>query len=64
MAITEELYRSFGPKLIDAVVRVVRKEINTLRQEHSLPEYTLTQVATAIKDELDNIPDYPWMNDD
>ena len=58
------LYQHFGPKLIEAVVRVVRNEINVLRTEAGLPVRTHEQVVQAIETELNQIEDYEWMNGD
>lgn len=60
----EELYKQFGPKLLDAVVRVMASEINILRVKEGLPERTNEQILTAITNELNNIPDYNWMNEE
>ena len=57
----EELYKHFGPKLIEAVVLVVKDEINLLRTEHSLPERTNEQIVGAIGNKLNSIFDYGWM---
>lgn len=58
----EELYRQFGPKLIEALARVVMDEVNILRQEHGKPDRTLAQMASAIESKLAAIPDYTWQD--
>lgn len=58
----EELYRKFGPKLIDAVVQLTLEQINVLRVKAGLPEITGQQLIDAISNRLDSIPDYDWMN--
>lgn len=63
MVTQEELYQKFGPKLIDAIARIVRDEINILRQKAGLPERTDQQILDAIDQKLKHIPDYPWMNE-
>ncbi len=60
----EELYRRFGPKLIDALAQVMLDEINILREEVTLPEREPQQMIAAIANELENIPDYDWMMED
>jgi hypothetical protein len=60
----EVLYRKFGPKLIDALARVMLREINKLREINGLTEYTGQQFVDAISNELESIPDYDWMNED
>ena len=57
----EELYRAFGPKLIEAIVRITLEEINKLRAVNGLSEYSNEQLITAISNELKEIPDYSWM---
>ena len=64
MATAAELYEAFGPKLIDALARVVKDEINVLRDKHGLDDRTNEQVVNAIAAKLAAIPDYPWMNPD
>lgn len=64
MATKEKLYRKFGPKLIEAVVRVQMKESNLIRERVGLPLLTAQQVVNAIDNELQNIPDYLWMNEE
>jgi len=58
----EELYKSFGPVLVEAIVRIMLDEINILRQQAGLPLRTVEQVQTAIADKLSNLTCYDWMN--
>ena len=58
----EELYRKFGPKQIDAVVRAQMNVNNMILRHLGLPEITLQQAVNSIANELENIPDYAWMN--
>ena len=62
MATQEELYRKWGPKLDDAQMRLIRKEINIIRQELGLPTRTLQEMVDALDIEHNAIPDYSWMN--
>lgn len=57
-----ELYKKFGPKLIDALVQVILAEVNILRVRVGLSPRTGTQVIDAIANKLDSIPDYDWMD--
>jgi hypothetical protein len=59
----EELYQKFSPKLIDAVARSQLKENNFIRQHLGLPKITLQQAVNSITQEYEDIPDYPWMNE-
>lgn len=59
----EELYRKFGPKLVEAIALIVKDEINILRTNASLPERTDQQIIDAIETKLTAMEDYPWMNE-
>lgn len=63
MATREELYRAFGPKLIEAIVRITRNEINALRTHAGLSERTDQQILNAVSQELASMPDYDWMTE-
>jgi len=59
----EELYKSFGPVLLEAIVLIIKEDINLLRVEHGLPERTNEQIMNAIKLKLDALSVYDWMNE-
>jgi len=63
MATREELYKRFGPQLVDAVVQVTLDEINIIRSELGLPLRTGDQVINAISNKLDGIPIYDWQQE-
>ena len=48
----------FGPKVMEAVVLIIKDEINLLRAEHNLPERTNQQIIEAINNKLSSMPDY------
>lgn len=56
----EELYHSFGPKLIDALTQIISDELNLIRVELSLAPRTEQQILDIIADKLGSIPDYVW----
>lgn len=58
----EKLYRMFGPLLIEAIVLIIKDEINMLRIERGLPERTNEQLLTAIGNKLSSLPKYDWIN--
>jgi len=62
MITRDELYRTFGPLLVEAIVLVIKDEINKLRVEAGLPERTTEQVLTAINNKLSSLSGYDWMN--
>ena len=59
----EEIYRMFGPLLVEAVVLVIKDEINLLRIQHSLSERTNQQLIDAIETKLEILSTYDWMNE-
>lgn len=59
----EELYRAFGPKLMEAMALVIIDEINILRAEHGLADRTSQQIVTVLETKLATIPDYDWMSE-
>lgn len=62
MTTRDELYRAFGPKLIEALADLVLDEINILRTQAELAERTKQQLGDALKAKLDATADYDWMN--
>jgi len=58
-----ELYRRFGPKLIEAIVLIVKDEINLMRSQLGLPERTNEQIKNAISNKLESLSDYDWMGE-
>lgn len=59
----EELYQRFGPKLIDAKTRAEIKLFNQILDKIGLPQITGQQIIDSIANELEQIPDYDWMNE-
>lgn len=57
-----EIYRMFGPKILEAVVLVIKDEINILRTQHALPERTNQQLLNALETKMGIIADYDWMD--
>ena len=59
MANRKELFFSyFGPKVIEAIVLIMKDEINLLRVQHELPERTNQQIIDAISNKLVELSDY------
>jgi len=62
MAVTrDELYQQFGPMEIEAVVLVIKDEINLIRTELGLSERTNQQIMEAIDNRLKLLQKYDWM---
>ena len=57
----EDLYKHFGPLLIEAIVLIIRDEINILRVKEGLQERTNEQIINAISNKLQNLIKYDWM---
>ena len=60
----EKLYQCFGPKLLEAVVLIIKDEINLLRAELGLPKRTNKQIINAVSAKLESLPDYDWMREE
>lgn len=55
---TRQIYKErFGPKALEAIVLVIRDEINLLRQEHGLPARTGQQILDAVGEKYSSLPD-------
>lgn len=63
MIIREKLYQQFGPLLIEALVLVIKNEINILRASAGLPERTNEQILIALSNKLSSLSKYEWMNE-
>jgi len=61
MTTRAELYRKFGPLILEAIVMIIKDEINILRQKAGLPERTNQQLIDAIENKLDGLEQYDWM---
>jgi len=59
----QTLYRQFGPVFLEAMVRVIKDEINILRAQHGLAARTDQQLVDALEAKLATIPEYDWMTD-
>lgn len=59
----EDLYRKFGPMLFEAIVLIIKDEINILRNLAGLPDRTNQQIMNAIETKLQALTKYQWMND-
>lgn len=59
----EELYEKFGPYLIEAIVIIMKEEINLIRAQLELPERTNEQLMTAVKNKVDSLPLYDFLKE-
>jgi hypothetical protein len=58
----DELYKQFGPQLLEALTLVTLDEINTVRSNAGLAERTKAQLVSAIETKLSALSKYDWMN--
>ena len=58
----EELYKMFGPLLLEAIVLCAKDEINILRVELGLSERTNEQIRASLENKLSTLSKYDWMN--
>lgn len=63
MATRAELYQLWGAKLMEAVVLLVKDEINILRQREGLAPRDNQQLIDAIWNKIQTLPDYPWQGE-
>lgn len=57
----EELFRQFGPILLEAFMIMVLEETNRLRKKLNMPELTKQDVLDEINNHLSELPEYDWM---
>ena len=57
----EKLYQKFGPLLVEAIVLVIKDEINLLRTEAGLQERTNQQLLDAVDTKLSGLSIPDWM---
>jgi len=58
-----ELFRAFGPKLLQALLEEIDDELDELRQALGKDKIKKDKQRKKIKDKKDAIPDYPWMDE-
>ena len=64
MTTRAELYRKFGPLILETIVMIIKDEINILRQEAGLAERTNQQLMDAIESKLSELEEYDWMKNE
>lgn len=57
-----KVYSYFGSLLMEAVVLVIKDEINILRAEHGLSARTNQQLLDALEDKHKILEKHDWMN--
>jgi len=63
MSERDELFRQFGPILLEAFMLMTLEAINVLRTKAGLQPYTKKQVLDEIKNHLTTLDPYDWMKE-
>ena len=58
----EKLYKHFGALLLEAIVLIVKDEINILRSNAGLSARANTQIMTTLDNKLKTLTKYNWMD--
>ena len=64
MTTREQLYRKFGPLLLEALTRTLVKQINYIRTQLALSPITAAEFIDELETELTELPEYDWMQED
>ncbi len=56
----EELMQRFGPKLIEAIMKEIREELDEIRAKIALTPKSEQDFIDGISEKLNNIEDYSW----
>lgn len=59
----DELYRHFGPILLEAMVLVLLNQVNILRHEQGMPKITEQDLIDSLNNHLSELEPYDWMGD-
>lgn len=57
----EEIYRKFGPILLEAVCLCLLDQVNELRREQGMPEITEQDIIDNLNNHLNELQPYDWM---
>lgn len=60
----EEIYRKFGPLLLEAMILVLLEQINVLRNEQGMPEITEQDLVDSLENHLSELSPYDWMTEE
>lgn len=64
MAQRDELFRQFGPMLLEAFAVMILEEVNRIRQHVGMPQITKQQVLNEINNHLSALEQYDWMKEE
>lgn len=63
MAKRDELFKKFGPILLEAFAIMILEEVNRIRQHVGMPQITKQQVLDEINNHLSELEPYDWMQE-
>ena len=63
MANRNDIYKQFGPMLLEAQMLVLLEQINQLRKEHSMPEITEQDLLNSLNNRLPELELYPFLQE-
>lgn len=61
MAKRDELFRKFGPLLLEAIVDFLLDNVNTLRRNQGMPEITKDEYLQLLLNHITELEPYDWM---
>lgn len=59
----DALFQRFGPLLIEAIVKVLVDEMNTIHPGQGLPDVTYQEVFDRVMNHLSHLEPYDWMKE-
>jgi hypothetical protein len=63
MPTRDQLFHTFGPKLLESMFMVLLDQINDLRPGQGKPLLTMSDLITGASNHITTLPDYDWMSD-
>lgn len=64
MSQRDELFRKFGPILLEAICLVILDEVNRLRTHVNMPPITKQDVLDELNNHLSELEPYDWMSEE
>lgn len=64
MSQRDDLYRQFGPILLEAMVLMLLEQINVLRVNQGMPEITEQDLIDSLNNHLSELQPYSWMSEE
>lgn len=64
MILRDEVFRKFGPLLLEAITDFLLDNVNTLRLEQGMPKITKDEYLTQLLNHVTELEPYDWMTQD